>query len=287
MTTRIPARAKGPRGRPPTCAAKYGLMILAAVFAVFPLYWMLASSLKAAAELQQLPPTWWPTQPILDAYSAVFQVIPFARAIANSLIIAGGTTLGIVVTSLMAGYVFAKYRFRGREVLFFAVLATMFVPPIVLLVPLYRMMQGLGLVDTHLGVMLPFLANAFGIFLMRQFIAGVPDELIDAARIDGASEATVLFRIVAPLVAPGLAVLILFAFVFHWNSFLWPLTMLQSQDMQTVVLAMNSLMSYTTSVRFQNVVMAGATISILPSVLLFLVLGRYFVRGILQTGLRG
>lgn len=287
MTTRTPARAKGARGRPPTRAAQYGLMILAAAFAVFPLYWMLASSLKTAAELQQLPPTWWPTQPILDAYSAVFQVIPFARAIANSFIIAGGTTLGIVVTSLMAGYVFAKYRFRGREVLFFAVLATMFVPPIVLLVPLYRMMQGLGLVDTHLGVMLPFLANAFGIFLMRQFIAGVPDELIDAARIDGASEATVLFRIVAPLVAPGLAVLVLFAFVFHWNSFLWPLTMLQSQEMQTVVLAMNSLMSYTTSVRFQNVVMAGATISILPSVLLFLVLGRYFVRGILQTGLRG
>lgn len=287
MTTRTPARAKGTRGRTPARAVQYGLMIVAAVFAVFPLYWMLASSLKPAAELQQLPPTWWPTQPILDAYSAVFQVIPFARAIANSLIIAGGTTLGIVVTSLMAGYVFAKYRFRGREVLFFAVLATMFVPPIVLLVPLYRMMQGLGLVDTHLGVMLPFLANAFGIFLMRQFIAGVPDELIDAARIDGASEAAVLFRIVAPLVAPGLAVLILFAFVFHWNSFLWPLTMLQSQDMQTVVLAMNSLMSYTTSVRFQNVVMAGATISILPSVLLFVVLGRYFVRGILQTGLRG
>jgi multiple sugar transport system permease protein len=287
MTTSTPARVKRARDWTPARAAQYGLMILAAAFAVFPLYWMLASSLKPAAELQQLPPTWWPIQPILDAYSAVFQVIPFARAIANSFIIAGGTTLGIVVTSLMAGYVFAKYRFRGREVLFFAVLATMFVPPIVLLVPLYRMMQGLGLVDTHLGVMLPFLANAFGIFLMRQFIAGVPDELIDAARIDGASEATVLFRIVAPLVAPGLAVLILFAFVFHWNSFLWPLTMLQSQDMQTVVLAMNSLMSYTTSVRFQNVVMAGATISILPSVLLFLVLGRYFVRGILQTGLRG
>jgi multiple sugar transport system permease protein len=123
--------------------------------------------------------------------------------------------------------------------------------------------------------------------MMRQFISDLPDELIDAARIDGASEATVLFRVVAPLVAPGIAVLVLFAFVFHWNSFLWPLTMLQSQDMQTVVLAMNSLMSYTTSVRFQNVVMAGATISILPSILPLFFLGRYFLRGILQTGLRG
>lgn len=274
-------RARGAR------AAQYALMATAALFAVFPLYWMLASSLKPADELQQLPPTWVPAEPVVAAYRAVFEVLPFARAILNSFVIAGGTTAGIVVTSLMAGYVFAKYRFRGRDALFFVVLATMFLPPIVMLVPLFRMMQELGLVDTHFGVMLPFLANAFGIFLMRQFIAGVPDELIDAARIDGASEGAVLFRIVAPLVAPGLAVLVLFAFVFHWNSFLWPLTMLQSQDMQTVVLAMNNLMSYTTSVRFQNVVMAGATISILPSILLFLVLGRYFVRGILQTGLRG
>lgn len=274
-------RARGAR------AAQYALMATAALFAVFPLYWMLASSLKPADELQQLPPTWVPAEPVVAAYRAVFEVLPFARAIFNSFVIAGGTTAGIVVTSLMAGYVFAKYRFRGRDALFFVVLATMFLPPIVMLVPLFRMMQELGLVDTHFGVMLPFLANAFGIFLMRQFIAGVPDELIDAARIDGASEGAVLFRIVAPLVAPGLAVLVLFAFVFHWNSFLWPLTMLQSQDMQTVVLAMNNLMSYTTSVRFQNVVMAGATISILPSILLFLVLGRYFVRGILQTGLRG
>lgn len=268
-------------------AGQYALMAGAALFALFPLYWMLASSLKTASELQMLPPTWWPAQPILDAYAAVFDVIPFGRAIGNSFIIAGGTTLGIVLTSLTAGYVFAKYRFRGRDVLFFVVLATMFLPPIVMLVPLFRMMQEFGLVDTHIGVMLPHLANAFGIFLMRQFIAGVPDELIDAARIDGASELKVLFRIVAPLVAPGLAVLVLFAFVFHWNSFLWPLTMLQSQDMQTVVLAMNNLMSYTTSVRFQNVVMAGATISILPGIILFLLLGRYFVRGILQTGLRG
>jgi multiple sugar transport system permease protein len=282
MATATPTRHATP-GR----VAQYLLMGLAALFATFPLYWMLTSSLKTAAELQELPPSWWPAQPILDAYSAVFQVLPFGRAILNSFIIAGGTMLGIVVTSLMAGYVFAKYRFRGRETLFFVVLATMFLPPIVMLVPLFRLMQQLGLVDSYIGVMLPFMANAFGIFLMRQFIAGVPDELIDAARIDGASEPVVLFRIVAPLVAPGLAVLSMFAFVFHWNSFLWPLTMLQSQEMQTVVLTMNNLMSYTTSVRFQNVVMAGAAISILPSIILFLLLGRFFVRGIMQTGLRG
>jgi multiple sugar transport system permease protein len=187
----------------------------------------------------------------------------------------------------MAGYVFAKYRFRGRDLLFYLVLATMFLPPIVMLVPLYRMIQAIGLSDSFLGVMLPNFANAFGIFLMRQFIAGVPDELIDASRIDGASEWTILWRVVTPLALPALASLVVFAFIYHWSSFLWPLVVLQSEEKYTVVLAMNRLVSYTSAVRFQNVVMAGATISILPSVLLFLWLQRFFVRGIAQTGLKG
>ena len=159
-------------------AALYATMAGAALFALFPLYWMVISSLKTAQELQRLPPTWVPAQPILDAYAAVFDVIPFGRAILNSFVIAGGTTLAIVLTSLMAGYVFAKYAFRGRDLLFYGLLATMFLPPSVMLVPLFRLMQGLGLVDTYLGVMAPHLANAFGIFLMRQLIAGVPDELL-------------------------------------------------------------------------------------------------------------
>lgn len=263
-----------------------GYVFVAAIM-LFPLFWMVASSFKTAQQLQALPPVWLPTQLDFSAYERAFSTVPFARSFLNSFVIAGGTTLGILVTSIMAGYVFAKLRFRGREVLFGLVLATMFLPPIVMLVPLFRIVQALGLTDTLAGVMLPNLANAFGIFLMRQFVAGIPDEVLESARIDGASEWTNLWRIVFPLLGPAIAALAVFAFTFHWNSFLWPLTVLQSPDSQTVVLALNRLVSYTSAIKFQNVVMAGAVISVLPNVILFLFLQRSFITGISQTGLKG
>lgn len=261
--------------------------VLITVVMLFPLFWMVASSFKTAEELQALPPVWLPSGLGLDAYGQAFSTVPFARSFLNSVVIAGGTTLGIILTSVMAGYVFAKLRFRGRQTLFAVVLATMFLPPIVMLVPLFKVIQALGLVDSLAGVMLPNLANAFGIFLMRQFIAGVPDELLESARLDGASEWGNLWRIVFPLLGPAVAALAVFAFTFHWNSFLWPLTVLQSPESQTVVLALNRLVSYTSAIRFQNVVMAGAVISILPNILLFLFLQRHFIAGISQTGLKG
>lgn len=263
-----------------------GYVFVAAIM-LFPLFWMVASSFKTAQQLQALPPVWLPTQLDFSAYERAFSTVPFARSFLNSFVIAGGTTLGILITSIMAGYVFAKLRFRGREVLFGLVLATMFLPPIVMLVPLFRIVQALGLTDTLAGVMLPNLANAFGIFLMRQFVAGIPDEVLESARIDGASEWTNLWRIVFPLLGPAIAALAVFAFTFHWNSFLWPLTVLQSPDSQTVVLALNRLVSYTSAIKFQNVVMAGAVISVLPNVILFLFLQRSFITGISQTGLKG
>ena len=266
---------------------QYSLLVLVGLATLFPLYWMFASSLKAPDELTRLPPTWFPAHPNLDAFGTVFSVIPYAQAFLNSFIIAAGDTVAIVGTSVMAGFVFAKYRFRGRDLLFYAVLGTMFVPTIVTIVPTFHVIQALGLVDTLFGVMLPQLANAFGIFLMRQFIRGVPDELLDAARVDGASEWTVLWRVVTPLLVPAMATLVLFAFVFQWNSFLWPLTVLQSDDKFTVVLAMSRLLSYTSSIQFQNVVMAGAVISVLPNMILFLFLQRYFVASLARTGLTG
>jgi multiple sugar transport system permease protein len=266
---------------------QYILLTIATCATLFPLFWMVASSLKTPAELQVLPPVWIPTHPSLDAFRSVFSVIPYGQAFLNSFVIAAGDTVAIVVTSIMAGFVFAKYEFRGRDLLFYAVLATMFVPTIVTLVPLFHVIQAMGLVDSYPGVMLPQLANAFGIFLMRQFIRGVPDELLDAARVDGASEWTVLWRIISPLLVPAVATLVLFAFVYQWNSFLWPLTVLQSPDKFTVVLAMSRLLSYTSSIQFQNVVMAGALISILPNTILFLFLQRFFIAGLAQTGIKG
>ncbi len=266
---------------------QYILLTVASFVALFPLLWMVASSLKTPAELQVLPPVWVPAHPNLDAFGTVFSVIPYGQAFLNSFVIATGDTVAIVLTSIMAGFVFAKYEFRGRDLLFYAVLATMFVPTIVTLVPLFHVIQAMDLVDSYPGVMLPQLANAFGIFLMRQFIRGVPDELLDAARVDGASEWTVLWRIISPLLVPAVATLVLFAFVYQWNSFLWPLTILQSQDKFTVVLAMSRLLSYTSSIQFQNVVMAGAVISILPNTILFLFLQRFFIAGLAQTGIKG
>ena len=268
-------------------ATKYSLLALIAIAAVFPLFWMLMSSLKTPPEMSSAPPTWIPAMPNLDAYATAFRILPFSRALLNSVLIAGGDTLAILLTSIMAGYVFAKYQFRGRDTLFLLLLGTMFVPPIVTLVPLYHVLQSLGLLDTYVGVMIPQFANAFGIFLMRQFIHGVPDELIDAARIDGASEWTVLWRVVTPLLAPAAATLGLFAFVYQWNNFLWPLTVLQSPERFTFVLELSRLLGYTSSIRLQNVLMAGAVVSALPGFIIFVWLQRFFVAGMAESALKG
>lgn len=262
-------------------------MFLISLVMVFPFYWMAVSSLKTPAELSTLPPVWWPSNPTFESYIKIFEVIPFGRSILNSIIVTTFATVSILITSIMAGYVFAKYQFRGKNILFIIVLSTMMVPQFVLIVPLYHMMNGLNLVNTFFGLILPNMANAFGIFLMRQFIEGIPDDLIEAARLDGASEWRILWTVIIPLLKPAASALILFAFVFQWNNFLWPLTIVQSPEMNTVVLALNSLRSYTTSVEYSNVVMAGATIGILPSVFLFLWLQKFFIDGIAMTGIKG
>lgn len=264
----------------------YAALVLVAVVPLFPLYWLVISSLKGATEFAAIPPTWWPHQLTGDAYRQVFEVVPFARSFGNSMLIAGGCTLSVLITSTMAGYVFAKYRFRGRDTIFWIVIGTMFLPPIVTLVPLYHLVSSLGLADSYLGVMLPWLANAFGIFLMRQFIRDVPDELIDAARVDGASEGRILVSLVVPLLKPAVVTLAVFAFVYYWNNFLWPLSILQSEAKFPIVLTLSRLLSYATSVQYQNVVMAGALIAAVPTLVVFLLAQRVFVQGIARTGVK-
>ena len=268
--------------------ALLALMVLAAVMAAFPLVWMVLSSLKTPGESMQVPPVWIPASPNLEAYREVSGVIDAGRSFLNSAIIATTTTIGIVVTSLMAGYAFAKYRFRGRNVLFAALIATMFLPPIVTLIPLYRLVTYMGMNASLIGVIVPNLANAFGIFLMRQFIAGVPDDLIDAARVDGASELRIVFSVVAPSVVPAIAALTLFAFVYHWNTYLWPLTVLQgnSED-YPIVISLSRLLSYNRGAMNANLVMAGATLAVLPPLIMFVFLQRFFVDSIVSSGVKG
>ena len=266
---------------------KYLFMLLISIVMVFPFYWMAVSSLKTPEELAALPPVWWPENLSFASFKNIFEVIPFGSSMMNSVIVTTAATVSILLTSIMAGYVFAKYQFRGKNVLFVIVLSTMMVPQFVLIVPLYHMMNGMNLVNTFMGLILPNMANAFGIFLMKQFIEGIPDDLIEAARLDGASEWKILWKVIVPLLKPAASALILFAFVFQWNNFLWPLTIVQTPEMNTVVLALNSLRSYTTSVEYTNVVMAGAVIGILPSVFLFLWLQKFFIEGIAMTGIKG
>jgi multiple sugar transport system permease protein len=264
------------------------LILAIAVAAAFPLVWMMLSALKTPQESMQVPPVWIPRTPNFAAFKEVSGVIEAGRSMTNSAIIAVTTTTGILLTSLMAGYAFAKYRFAGRDTLFAIMIATMFLPPIVTLIPLYRLVSEIGLNASLAGVVLPNLANAFGIFLMRQFIAGVPDDLIDAARVDGASELRIVFSVVAPAVAPAIAALALFAFVYHWNSYLWPLTILQGNAEQyPIVLSLGRLLSYNRGAMNTGLVMAGATLAVLPPLVLFVFLQRYFVNSIVSAGVKG
>lgn len=279
--------------RRPTARARVSKALLYAALAVvalvplFPLYWLVISALKTPAEFAQIPPTWFPTAPTLDQAATALTAVPFLQSMMNSLIIAGGSTLSVLVTSILAGYVFAKHTFRGRDVLFWTIVATMFLPPIVTLVPLYYLVDSMGLSDSYLGVMLPWLANAFGIFLMRQFIQDIPDELIEAARVDGAGEFRIVWQFVVPLLKPAIVTLAVFMFVYAWNNFIWPLSILRSEALYPVVLTLNRLMSYTMSFEYQNVVLAGAVIASLPTLLVFLVTQRVFVAGIAASGVKG
>jgi multiple sugar transport system permease protein len=263
-------------------------IIVVAVMAAFPLVWMVLASLETPAETMRTPPVWFPATPNLNAYGQVAGVIDAGRSFINSAIVATVTTAGILLTSLLAGFAFAKYEFRGRSWLFAAVIATMFLPPIITLIPLYRLVGYVHIDGNLAGVIVPNLANAFGIFLMRQFIRGVPNELIDAARIDGASELRVVFSVVAPSVVPAIAALALFAFVYHWNSYLWPLTVLEGNTSQyPIVISLSRLLSYNRGAMNTGLVMAGATMAVLPPVIIFVILQRFFVDSIVNTGVKG
>lgn len=275
-------KSRRPSGRP----LLYLCALVVAVVTIFPLYWLVVSSLKTPAESARIPATWWPHHLDFSAYSTVFKAVPFAQSFLNSLLITCVCSLAVVVTSVLSAFVFAKYRFGGRDLLFWALVVTMFLPPIVTLVPLYNMMSALGLNDSYLGAMLPWLANAFGIFLMRQFIADVPDELLDAARVDGASELRVVLQIVVPLLKAPIVTLLVFTSVYYWNNFLWPLTILQSQDRFPITVTLAQLLSYNTTVQYQSVVMAGVLIASIPTLLVFLLAQRVFVQGIARSGVK-
>jgi multiple sugar transport system permease protein len=279
--------------RPPTLSSsalaflKYGFLTVGAVVMLLPFAWMILSSFMTAQEILDRPLTWFPGDPGLDAYRGLRDAIPLGRMYANSLIVTSLTTLGILLTSTLAGYGFAKFEFPGRDMLFLIVLATMMIPFFVVLIPVFWMISKFGWIDSYPGLIVPHIATAFGIFLMRQYMLSLPDEVLDAARVDGASEFEIYWRIVLPLCTPAIGALTILAFVYQWNSFLWPLVVARSDTMWTVPVGLNSLRVYASSAQVVNMQMAGATLGVLPLIAVFLALQRYFVRGIALTGVKG
>ncbi|MGR0218330.1 carbohydrate ABC transporter permease [Agromyces sp. ZXT2-6] len=259
------------------------VIVLGALAMFFPFYWTLVTSLSPGAGLGTTPEL-VPADPGLDAYRRLFAELPFARVIGNSLLLATITTIAQLFTSATAAYAFSRLPFRGRSVVFAIYLATMMIPLQVLVVPLFAELRALGLVDTYLGALLPTFAAAFGVFLLRQAMNQVPYELDEAAAIDGAGHFRIFWTVVLPNIRPALATLAVFAFMGSWNSFLWPLVVLRSPELQTLPVALAGLQGqYTTQ---WDIVMAGSVVSILPMLALYLFAQKYVIQGVANTGLK-
>lgn len=259
------------------------VIALGAVAMFFPFYWTLVTSLNAESRLDSAP-TLWPADPSLEAYATLFTRLPFARVIGNSLLLAVVTTLVQLFTSATAAYAFSRLPFRGRTAVFGVYLATMMVPLQVLVVPLFAELKAFGLVDTYLGALLPTFASAFGIFLLRQAMNQVPTELDEAAALDGAGHFRIFWTVMLPNIRPALATLAVFAFMGSWNSFLWPLVVLRSPEVQTLPVALAGLQGQFTTQ--WDVVMAGSIVSILPMLAIYLFAQKYVIQGVANTGLK-
>jgi multiple sugar transport system permease protein len=276
-------RPAGPRQRRATWV--YVVLAVGLVVTLAPFLWMLLGSFKPEAELQRVPPTWWPETPTLGNYRELFDRLDFPRFFANSVLVAVAVTAGNLVFCSMVGYALAKLDFAGKRLLFALVLGMLMVPGVVTFVPLFVLVSNLGLVNTFPGLILPFLVTPLGVFLMRQFIIGLPDELIEAARIDGAGEWRIFARVIMPLCGPPLATLGILTFLHSWNNFLWPLVVAQSEDKYTLPVAL-ALYSVGQNATRYGLLLAGSVVVIVPVIALFVALQRYFVQGIATTGIK-
>ena len=264
----------------------YVLLFLGLLAMIGPFLWMLLGSFKEQSEFLRTPPTWLPENPTLDNFTKLIDRLDFPRYFINSTLVALVVTAGNLVFAPMLGYALAKLRFRGKGLLMALVLSTLMVPAAATMVPLFVLMSKLELVNTYPGLFLPFLAGAFGVFLTRQFFQGLPDELLEAARIDGAGEFRIFFTIAMPLAAPVLATLGILTFLGSWNSFLYPLVMAQEPKMYTLPVA---LATFSTG-QYQadhGMLMAGSLVLVLPVLIIFILFQRWITEGIATTGLKG
>jgi multiple sugar transport system permease protein len=262
-----------------------GLLVLLAFFALFPLLWMLSVSFMQPGEASTLPPPLFPKSATLANYRELFVRAGMGRYLFNSLFVAGAITLLSLLLNLAAGYAFAKLRFAGRDRLFQTLLTALVIPAQVAMIPLFLIMKWLGLVNSYGGVVVPAMATVFGIFLVRQYARSIPDDLLEAARIDGAGEWRIFVTIVLPLLKPIVITLAIFTFLASWNDFMWPLIVLSDQAWQTAPVALAALSRE--HVQDNELMMAGSVVTILPVLLLFLALQRHYLEGLLLGSVKG
>jgi multiple sugar transport system permease protein len=257
----------------------------AAALTLFPLAWMASVSLMAPGEANQFPPPLLPRSASLDNYRQLFADVGILRQLGNSALVASGATLLALAFNLSAGYAFAKLRFAGRDRLFHLLLGALVIPGQVAMLPLFLMLEQVGLVNTYAGALVPWLASVFGIFLVRQYTLSLPDELLEAARIDGAGELRIFVEIVLPLLRPIMVTLAVLTFLGSWNDFMWPLIVLSDRELQTLPVALASMSRE--HVADTELMMAGSVLTVLPVLLLFLVLQRHYMQGLLMGSIKG
>lgn len=264
-----------------------GVLLALAVASLLPLYWMVSGSFKIQTDAMKAPPEWFPTHPTLHNYRELFLGSkPVVRWFLNSLVVASSVALGAVLTSSLAGYAFGKKTFPGQKLLFWLLLLTMMMPRHITLIPLFILMRKLNWFDTYQGLIVPFIAYPFGIFLIKQFMQTIPNDLLDAGRLDGANEWDLFAQVVLPLSRPAIGALAIFAFVAAWNEYLWQLIIVNEETLQTLPVGVSKLVSGLTSYDL-GVAMAGATVAFIPMLIIFLVFQEYFVKGITMGALKG
>jgi multiple sugar transport system permease protein len=261
------------------------LAVIVAVLTLFPLFWMFAVSMMNSGEAAQFPPPIWPSAPTFEHYRTLFEVQGVGRYLANSAILATLATLLALFITVPAGYAFAKLRFTGRDRLLQMLLAALVVPGQIGTLPLFLLLQRMGLVNTFAGALVPWLASIFGLYLVREYARSIPDEMLEAARIDGASEWQIFRHIVLPGLQPILVTLALFVFLGSWNDFLWPLIITNSLEMRTLPVGLSTFQG-----QFKvewHLLMAGSVIAMLPVLIVYIVGQRWFIKGITMTGMGG
>ncbi len=262
------------------------LLFMLSIVIIAPMVWTFSTSLRKGTESFTVPPRWLPTDLAVENYAQVFDKVPFGRQIVNSTLITWGTVLGQLISASLAGYAFARLDFAGRDLLFWIVLATMMIPIQAVVIPVFIFLRNMGLVDTLWSLILPAIPTAFGTFLLRQYFLTIPIELEESGLIDGANQWQLFYRIYLPLVKPGLAVLGILSFNFHWNEFFRPLIFLIDNDNFPITLGIFQLQGYMMTGSIA-VVLAGVVMSLVPVIIIFLLGQRYLIEGIMRGAIKG